>query len=335
MAVATERAWSPLMERVARRAMSSCETRVVQIGGANRSGTTLLEHLLADRMGAVALGEVHHVFQRGVIENQRCSCGAPFWECDWWSQTAETVFGTPERARARVTKIVEQQWSSVRRYPAVRARRSTQLPVFESIVADLFTVLAEQAGGRWLIDSSKDPSWFEITGRVAHRTELVHVVRDIRGVVASHRRRVVRPEIIDRTELMPRCSVMRTAAEWTVFNGLTALVRSADNYRQVRYEDLCADPESTLELLRAEFALNERRRPPVFHSVSGNPMRFSATNAGPIEVKLDDGWRSELPLSLALTARALTAPAGLMVDAIGRRRSADRFNTLRASLPAI
>ena len=225
MAMATTFEISPRARQEARRALASYRSRVVHIGGVSRSGTTVLELLLADRLGAVSVGELRHVFERGIIGNQRCSCGEAFWDCHWWAPAAEAVFGPREKAFARATKVVEQQWSLVRKYPTVRNRRSPRLADFEAVVADLHTVLAEQAGGRWLIDSSKDPAWTEVVARTTDRSELVHLVRDPRGVVASNRRAVVRPEIVDREELMPRRGLVRTAAEWSVFNVLTASVR--------------------------------------------------------------------------------------------------------------
>src|SRR2546430_13569347 len=67
-------------------------TRVLYIGGLGRSGTTLLERLLGELPGACALGEVVHLWQRDVIDNERCACGRPFSACEFWRAVGERAF---------------------------------------------------------------------------------------------------------------------------------------------------------------------------------------------------------------------------------------------------
>ena len=116
--------------------------------------------------------------------------------------------------------------------------------------------------------------------------------------------------------------VVRTVAEWTVFNVLTAMSQPSGGYRMVRYEDLCADSVGTIDRLAIEFASGERIRTPVFHSVSGNPHAIPDRRAPRrSRCRLDDQWRRELPSAVAATAAVLAWPAGRIVDAIAGRRS--------------
>ena len=67
--------------------------RVVYLGGLGRSGSTLLERLLGELPGACSAGEVVHMWQRGIVEGERCGCGQPFGECEFWCAVGQDAFG--------------------------------------------------------------------------------------------------------------------------------------------------------------------------------------------------------------------------------------------------
>ncbi len=80
--------------------------RVVYLGGLGRSGTTLLERLLAARPGVCAAGETVHLWQRGLVRNELCGCGLPFAACPFWHRVGEHAFGGwAEIDPGRVTRL--------------------------------------------------------------------------------------------------------------------------------------------------------------------------------------------------------------------------------------
>ena len=62
---------------------------VLYVGGLGRSGSTLVERLAGQLPGACAVGELVHLWQRGVTEDERCGCGAPFGQCPFWQQVGK------------------------------------------------------------------------------------------------------------------------------------------------------------------------------------------------------------------------------------------------------
>ena len=112
---------------------------------------------------------------------------------------------------------------------------------------------------------------------------VVTLVRDVRGYVASARRRGKSLQDAARTWKRDQIAIR-------------AVLRGIPDERKllVRYEDLCAAPERTLARLHdfCKVASIEPSRH-VFSAdshVLGNNMRM----AGPIEVRLDERWRVEL-----------------------------------------
>ena len=54
------------------------QLKVLYIAGEGRSGSTILGNILSQIDGFFSVGEMHHIWDRGFIENWRCSCGATF-----------------------------------------------------------------------------------------------------------------------------------------------------------------------------------------------------------------------------------------------------------------
>ncbi|MCP5113102.1 MAG: sulfotransferase, partial [bacterium] len=66
--------------------------RILFIAGCWRSGSTLLGDLLGAVSGFCHVGELHHVWRRGLELNWLCGCGERFRSCPFWREvTAEWV----------------------------------------------------------------------------------------------------------------------------------------------------------------------------------------------------------------------------------------------------
>src|SRR5262249_2495572 len=61
------------------------EPRVILLGGLGRSGTTLVERIVGELPGVMALGEIVHLWRRDIRDNERCGCGERFHDCPFWS----------------------------------------------------------------------------------------------------------------------------------------------------------------------------------------------------------------------------------------------------------
>ena len=297
--------------------------KILYIGGYSRSGTTLLLRLLGELPGMVAVGELFDVWDRSYRQNQLCGCGTAFHECDFWREVTQKAFGCEpadlpaddyERMSRRVrgTASVPRLW-----LPALRsARYRADLRSYASVLEDLYGSIAAVSGGRFIIDSSKEPhqAWVlrEAPGVELH---VVHQVRDSRAVAFSWRRHKARPEIHWKAQEMDRLSVLRSSLEWDTHNFLVSTRRaSLASYSLVRYEDLVAQPDAELrrigraigETWASEALVGDRAlslKPS--HTASGNPSRFSV---GRTEIKGDDEWVEKMSRRQRLLCTAVTAP---------------------------
>ena len=299
--------------------MSESAVRVAFIGGIGRSGSTLLELLLASRGDMCAVGETVHLWQRGVLDNERCACGEPFSRCAFWSAVGDRAFGgwtsahalavLEEQAAVDRTRYVPRSLANRRHSP-----RQMALEQYGSAYRSIYRAVLEETGASIVLDSSKHVSLAAILARTPEvDLRIVHIVRDPRAVAYSWTRRVERPES-SREEPMATASPARIAARWSLQNGLFGLVAKRASLYRVTYEDLASNPDAVVQGLRRYLGAidtpnassdNGSREPPVVHSVAGNPLRFSR---GPIAIRPDTAWRSGLRTSDRRLVEALTFP---------------------------
>ncbi|MEV7007135.1 sulfotransferase [Streptosporangium sp. NPDC051022] len=314
---------------------SPSPARVVFLGGLGRSGTTLLERLLGEVPGVAPLGEVAHLWTRGVLADEDCGCGEPFGTCPFWRKVGERAFGgwsegladrvlTLGRRVDRTRHILTlAQLLAENRVGTVGwpSPRTAELNEYVAAHRRLYDAAGEIADCPVVVDSSKHASLAFCLAAAGVDVHVVHVVRDPRAVAHSWQRPVTRPE--DGTP-MTRWSPARTSLHWLTQNlGLELLARRGVPVSQVRYEDLVHAPADTLRRLvgriglcpRLDFLGDGEVTLSRSHTASGNPMRFSA---GRIELVPDDVWRTAVPVGHRRLVTTLTWPLMIKYGYRGR-----------------
>jgi UDP-N-acetylglucosamine transferase subunit ALG13 len=337
----TDRAVRRFEEAVERLARSSgrksgedpgSAVRVLYIGGSGRSGSTLLERVLGQLPRFCAVGELVHVWRRGVRDNQLCGCGTPFRECPFWDQVGKEAFGgwenldldevlslqeTVDRHRFIPFMLAPSLWPGYER----RARR------YSAYLTRLYQAIHNVADARVIVDSSKSAPFAFLLGRAPGLDlRVVHLVRDSHGVAFSWTRRVPRPEVRGGGAYMPTYHPARAGFEWITDNLLFHVLGTTGvPHALLRYETLVRDPRrqiqrvlelqgeradiSDLEFIRDGYVEVEGG-----HSVSGNPMRF---DRGQVPLRVDDEWRRKMDRNDRVLVSAITWPLLLRYGYLG------------------
>ena len=288
-------------------------TRVCFIGGVGRSGSTLLELLLARVSGVVTLGETIHLLERGLIANELCTCGELFSECAFWTAVGDEAFGGWPYERA--TELLELQHQVDKHRQVLRLHRprgafSRRLSSFvDGFMAPVFTAAQRVTGANLVVDASKHPSHAMVLATSnALDLRTVHLVRQPEGVANSWSKDVNRPEVLTESKAMPRYSVSRSSLRWLSWNLLLEVEGRLDNPTlRLRYEDLVADPVAAVDAVIAHCGglATGLPVPSNVHGIGGNPMRFSSEA---IEVVADEEWREDLSSRQIRIVEAVSAP---------------------------
>jgi UDP-N-acetylglucosamine transferase subunit ALG13 len=319
--------------RSARRAPAPGAPVVLYVGGSGRSGSTLLECLVARLPGVVALGEVAHLWERGLRDNELCACEQPFHDCSFWTAVGKEAFGgwhhiDPEQVLSLKDAVDRQRRlpQTGRRHPGPELRR--KILDYAGYYRRLFTAARDVAGADVVVDSSKvAPTALAYSHDRHIDLRVMHIVRDARGVAYSWSKAVTRPETRSE-ELMPQLSAYDATALWLSHNTSIAALRYRDvPVTRMRYEDLVRDPGAVVRGAWHDLDLPGSGELPMVgpttieleptHSVAGNPMRFSH---GLTTLLPDTAWRGAMSPRDRRLVTALTLPHLVAYGYVGRRR---------------
>jgi hypothetical protein len=293
--------------------------RVLFLAGIGRSGTTLVERTLGELPGVVALGEVMHLWDRGLVRRELCGCGAPLVECPFWTAVGERAFGGWDAVDTRRLGHLKSRVDRAVRVPGLALGLPTRLAAEAREYTDHFVRVyraAAELGGPLVVDSSKQVSLAWCLSRSPDvDLRVVHCVRDSRGVAHSWSRDVLRPEAVsEEHRRMPRYSPWTVSALWWLHNLEIEGLRARVPVAPLRYEDFVREPAPALAPALAVAGLPAAPLPHVTgdavrlstgHSCAGNPMRF---RCGEVALVPDDRWRREQAPRHRRLVTGLTAP---------------------------
>ena len=266
--------------------------KVLFITGAGRSGSTILSTLLGQLDGFLSVGEVAFLWFWGILEGQRCGCGAEIPECPLWKEAARPFLNAPRQevqSLAAATLRLKSRPAVRRMLGGKRAQFEGDVQCYASALQSVYRGLREATGCSVLIDSSKDAP-FGYAAALLPGTDLyvVHLVRDPRAFVHSWQRKKLKSPSDPSRGYMTRISPRHSIVGWNLKNALAEYFwgwrPKSGRYMRVRYEDFAQDPRKTIldirdmlgEKSEAGFFVDARtaRLHRVTHQVYGNPARF-------------------------------------------------------------
>jgi hypothetical protein len=307
-------------------------TEVVYIGGAGRSGSTVLALLLGRLPGFFPVGGLNNLWERGLRDNYLCGCGSHFRECPFWGSVGHEAFGgwdnvdLPEILRLK-DAVARYRHVPLLIAPRLRPAFAENQARYSSYVASVYRSIAQVSGCSIIVDNSHDVAPALLLRRTAGiRGHVVHLIRDSRGFAFSASKRVARAEATAAPTYMARYTPAQASLEWLVANLPYHLISSASLPRmQLRYESLVASPASEisrisefvgLKMPSSAFAVFDTESIEIApnHMVSGNPHRLGRKQ---IQLRLDADWRTKMRARDRLMVTLLTSPLALPYGYLG------------------
>ncbi len=300
--------------------MSHSKTRVLYILGWGRSGSTILDNILGQADGFFSCGELRYLWDRNLMENRLCGCGAPFSECDVWTDVMRRSFGGAEQAPVS-DLIAWRDLARTRHLPLLtlkpyRDRLDKRLHGYRQRLAALYRAIADVSGCEFVVDSSKFPSYaYVLSGIEDIDLWIVHLVRDPRAVAYSWLRKKLQ---LDRgaNAYLDRHNPLTSTSIWMTWNLAGEILGAGleGRYARYRYEDFARAPRRVVDDI---FTMVDRKLSPSpfvgdttielapNHTVSGNPVRMRSGTTSIVE---DDEWKSKLAPGWKLLINAMAWP---------------------------
>ncbi len=269
--------------------------QIIYIAGYGRSGSTLLERVLAAHPEIDGLGEVEHLSRAEDFHAASCGCGRPLAECELWGPVISALEADFDFERVRGIQDAADAWEPGRLgavtgrgrsgNPCARdARESAGLGdddsatgasgeaaageygLYDRFNVRLFTEVATRLGDpTYLIDSSKTARLNALRPlslvRAGFGVRLVHLVRDGRGCMWSYVNKGSNRLLEAGREgagARLRFAGLRSALSWRLANRAAEAFGSIypDSYLRLRYEDFTTDPRAELDRLGAFLGLD-------------------------------------------------------------------------------
>ncbi|MEM7187505.1 MAG: sulfotransferase [Bacteroidota bacterium] len=269
--------------------------KIIFIAGDGRSGSTLLESVLANAAGTIGVGECHRFWSRLAEGTSLCGCGEPLSSCEFWNAVNEELkLQFPDYDPATFGEEVRefQRHRYFKQMPTLLQQpRWSRLA---EMVAHFYRAIAMYSEKNTIIDSSKSVPWALLLQSLDQfDVRVIHLERKLTGVANSWKKQVRLPEYISEERWMPRKSNALILKTWLKVKLLSRKLRSAAPYIFLRFDQLCAHSETTLERIQ-EFAgiqLNTNKlQVQSGHGIAGNPMRFDQ-KGHPLEIKPSIGTK--------------------------------------------
>jgi hypothetical protein len=288
------------------REVATKPVRYVCMPGSPFTGSTLLGWLLNEHPDCASIGAATGLIRRVDLTTYRCSCGALFRECEFWTDIAArtralghpvNVFQTNfwnTHLRLSHNRILNALlvrslgWSPLNQARDAVVGRVGQV---QAAISDagwntwsLASAVLDRTGKSVFVDTARDhqrPKY--LAAHPLLDVRVIHLVRDPRGNSAS----IMKHSGVD---------VATAARQWRHYNveaDRTRRYLPEASWMSLRYEELCADPTGVLDRI-SDFLQVPRAQVPqsseVEHHIIGNPMRLRGRG----EIREDLSWQTRL-----------------------------------------
>ena len=281
--------------------MTHTETpvKVLKITGLGRSGSTILDVVLGNHPQVESVGEVGNIVRNGWISRESlreipkdkirvplCTCGkrldvlyvdTPDEACPFWSSVRREWLERTDGDSIESYPKLQNDFELKRRWPRLLYEKRRPSALFRSyarLTRTFFESIRAVSGKPIVVESTMVPVRAFALGMVPGiDLYVIHLVRDGRGVITSHRKsfeKDLQAGIMWDHKGRP---MWKTIIRWTVQNLASEWVCTQlgpKRTMRLRYEDFVADPKAALERIGSLIGLD--LKDVAIAASSGKPM---------------------------------------------------------------
>lgn len=251
--------------------------KVIYIMGTARSGSTILEILLANGRYAFGAGELTHLIEDGFVNDKLCSCQHYTSKCEIWSEVKKKIGLNSREFQnwVHLEKHIDWHDGFLRQLFGRVSQKDSQ--AYKELNQRLLAVIQQITASNVVLDSSKYAGRAMALQQIAEiNISIICLTRSPRGIMGSFQK----PNKDEQQTKSP----LETLVYYLV---TLASLRMAcwllgKRVFQLRYEDLLSNPKGTLEsietwcgmdLTESKNRLIEQKAFDVGHLVTSNRLR--------------------------------------------------------------
>ncbi len=286
--------------------------KLIYIVGHERSGSTFLDILLGSHPEITSVGELCTFYRYGVVAEKRCSCGEKVVDCSFWNEVKRNFLQRTGKDYFIKQIKIQDYFEGKYNLPGWLFGSiflDKKLKRYLDVACSLYQAIADVSGKQIIVDSSKSRLRAYWISGLARRKKVdiyvIHLIRDGRGVVWSHKKlyKNLREKGVNKLGFMVKEATWFVTLRWLRVNILSDIVSRiyADNrVIYMRYEDLVQNPIQEIERILKAVGLDaspiktmllENSPLSPTHVIGGNGIRMSQG----IVLKPDYEWKGEMP----------------------------------------
>jgi len=285
--------------------MNSTKIPYLYITGVGRSGSTLLAFLLNAHQQMVSISEMQPNHPEG-IENYVCSCGAPLLQCPFFLELEQRInaLGSPFSLMDWQTLYHLSQYRLLNALlvrplrnlflERIRDRLVLLWPGYQAAISEISQRIVHVAqailaitGKQVFVDAQKDPIRIKFLQDIEQLDlKVIHLVRDVRGAVASTLRVQHTDDVAWATRWWRNSNMNAERAKRHIL---------PQKWLRLTYGELCNNPQGTVDQITDFVGVKRAPIPEDFyqteHDSIGNYMREKKSGG---VVKRDELWKERL-----------------------------------------
>ena len=250
--------------------------KLIAIVGTDRSGSTLLDKIISSNSGVFSVGEIHRFFNY-YQNNYPCTCGVPFYDCEFWKAVLMrldkdefnprliAILGWRKRIRILLMHMFGGETGLLKKYES-----------YGKSYAHLLAAIKDVSGAEYLVDSCKDMSRLTLLHLSGFFNIIpIYITRPMEDYIVSVRR----PQM--RLNPYRKSGPVRAALRWTFRNLETRyLIRSYySDHVQISYKSLVESTERVIGAIAERTGISLQYDPvrikeKKYHFLGGNYMKF-------------------------------------------------------------
>lgn len=214
---------------------------ILYIMGTGRSGTTILEILLANNEDFAGVGEAKHIFRDGYLGEHTCACGSAAASCELWSAVLKEA-GWRRDEFHELARVVERSESHAR-FPLTWLGwpKGAELERYRRAILTMYAAVANASRKTVIVDSSKYPARALLLARlVPNRVKVLCITRSPGGLLEAFAKK-------NKDEQRPKGTLSVTVYYLYVLLCMRLVkARLGERCKSVRFEDLTDRPANVL-----------------------------------------------------------------------------------------